>query len=99
MRLQRLSLPSAMQGLRRNVPLGPDVGVFIASGIGGFSTIEREHRALLEGGPRKISPFFIPSAIINLAAGQVSIPVWRQRSQFGNVHGLLSFGARDRRCF
>jgi 3-oxoacyl-[acyl-carrier-protein] synthase II len=49
------------------------VGVFIASGIGGFSTIEREHKALLEGGPRRISPFFIPSAIINLAAGQVSI--------------------------
>ena len=46
-------------------------GVFIASGIGGFSTIEREHRALLEGGPRRISPFFIPAAIINLAAGQV----------------------------
>jgi 3-oxoacyl-[acyl-carrier-protein] synthase II len=59
------------------LPITPDtaprVGVFIASGIGGFSTIEREHRALLEGGPRKISPFFIPSAIINLAAGQVSI--------------------------
>jgi 3-oxoacyl-[acyl-carrier-protein] synthase II len=55
----------------------PDIatraGVFIASGIGGFTTIEREHKALLEGGPRKISPFFIPSAIINLAAGQVSI--------------------------
>jgi 3-oxoacyl-[acyl-carrier-protein] synthase II len=50
-----------------------DVGVYIASGIGGFATIEREHEALLEGGPRKISPFFIPSAIINLAAGQVSI--------------------------
>ena len=49
------------------------IGVFIASGIGGFTTIEREHKALLEGGPRKISPFFIPSAIINLAAGQVSI--------------------------
>src|SRR5688572_9535740 len=48
-------------------------GVFIASGIGGFTTIEREHRNLLEGGPRKISPFFIPSAIINLADGQVSI--------------------------
>jgi len=51
----------------------PRTGVFIASGIGGFTTIEREHKALLEGGPRKISPFFIPSAIINLAAGQVSI--------------------------
>ncbi len=49
------------------------VGVFIASGIGGFSTIEREHRALIEGGPRRISPFFIPASIINLAAGQVSI--------------------------
>ena len=49
------------------------VGVFIASGIGGFTTIEREHKALLEGGPRKISPFFIPSSIINLASGQVSI--------------------------
>jgi 3-oxoacyl-[acyl-carrier-protein] synthase II len=49
------------------------VGVFIASGIGGFSTIEREHLALIAGGPRRISPFFIPAAIINLAAGQVSI--------------------------
>ncbi len=49
------------------------VGVFIASGIGGFTTIEREHKAYLDGGPRKISPFFIPSAIINLASGQVSI--------------------------
>ena len=51
----------------------PNVGVFLGSGIGGFTTIEREHIALLEGGPRRISPFFIPSAIINLAAGQVSI--------------------------
>ena len=49
------------------------VGVFIASGIGGFGTIEREHHAFIQGGPRRISPFFIPAAIINLAAGQVSI--------------------------
>ncbi len=49
------------------------VGVFIGSGIGGFATIEREHSEMLSGGPRRISPFFIPSAIINLAAGWVSI--------------------------
>jgi 3-oxoacyl-[acyl-carrier-protein] synthase II len=49
------------------------VGVYVGSGIGGFSTIEREHKALLAGGPRKISPFFIPGCIINLASGQVSI--------------------------
>ena len=60
-------------GLRITPQNAPDVGVFIGSGIGGFQTIEREHSALLEGGPRKISPFFIPSAIINLASGQVSI--------------------------
>jgi 3-oxoacyl-[acyl-carrier-protein] synthase II len=49
------------------------VGVHIGSGIGGFDIIEREHAALVEGGPRKISPFFIPASIINLAAGQVSM--------------------------
>jgi 3-oxoacyl-[acyl-carrier-protein] synthase II len=49
------------------------VGVHIGSGIGGFDIIEREHSAMLAGGPRKISPFFIPGSIINLAAGQVSI--------------------------
>jgi 3-oxoacyl-[acyl-carrier-protein] synthase II len=49
------------------------VGVHIGSGIGGFDIIEREHTNLMEGGPRRISPFFIPSAIINLAAGQVSM--------------------------
>ena len=57
--------------------IGPDnatdVGVFIGSGIGGFATIEREHEVLLDSGPRRISPFFIPSAIINLASGHVSI--------------------------
>jgi 3-oxoacyl-[acyl-carrier-protein] synthase II len=65
----------AMDDARLSVTedIAPRVGVFIASGIGGFTTIEREHKALLAGGPRKISPFFIPAAIINLAAGQVSI--------------------------
>jgi len=50
-----------------------NIGVHIGSGIGGFDIIEREHTALMEGGPRKISPFFIPAAIINLAAGHVSM--------------------------
>jgi len=60
-------------GLTITPQLADSVGVFIASGIGGFSTIEREHHELIKGGPRRISPFFIPASIINLAAGQVSI--------------------------
>jgi 3-oxoacyl-[acyl-carrier-protein] synthase II len=60
-------------GLQVTPEIETRVGVHIGSGIGGFSTIEREHTELINGGPRKISPFFIPSAIINLAAGQVSI--------------------------
>ena len=51
----------------------PATGVYIASGIGGFDVIEREHIKYLQGGPGKISPFFIPATIINLASGQVSI--------------------------
>jgi 3-oxoacyl-[acyl-carrier-protein] synthase II len=50
-----------------------EVGVYISSGIGGFDIIEREHGKLLNGGPSRISPFFIPSAIVNLASGHVSI--------------------------
>jgi 3-oxoacyl-[acyl-carrier-protein] synthase II len=50
-------------------------GVYIGSGIGGFEVIEREHRTLLERGPGRISPFFIPATIINLASGYVSIRV------------------------
>ncbi len=63
----------ADSGLLITPEIAPEVGVCIGSGIGGFATIEREHNALLAGGPRKISPFFIPSSIINLASGQVSI--------------------------
>ncbi len=62
-----------MSGLKITPENATRVGVHIGSGIGGFDVIEREHSALLAGGPRKISPFFIPSAIVNLAAGQVSI--------------------------
>jgi 3-oxoacyl-[acyl-carrier-protein] synthase II len=60
-------------GLDVTPEISERVGVHIGSGIGGFDVIEREHISLLNGGPRKISPFFIPAAIVNLAAGHVSI--------------------------
>src|SRR5437660_5763656 len=60
-------------GLQVTDELSPRIGVHIGSGIGGFDVIEREHSNLLNGGPRKISPFFIPAAIVNLAAGHVSV--------------------------
>jgi 3-oxoacyl-[acyl-carrier-protein] synthase II len=62
-----------MSGLQVTPEIAERVGVHIGSGIGGFDVIEREHSALLQGGPRKISPFFIPATIVNLAAGHVSI--------------------------
>ena len=73
------------------------VGVFIASGIGGFGTIEREHKAFLDGGPRRISPFFIPASIINLAAGPGLDPLRCEGAELGDVHGVLGVGACDRR--
>jgi len=63
----------AQSGLRITPENAERVGVFIGSGIGGFEIIEREHSNLLAGGPRKISPFFIPAVIVNMAAGQISI--------------------------
>ena len=62
-----------MCGLKITPENATRVGVHIGSGVGGFDVIEREHAELLKGGPRKISPFFIPAAIVNLAAGHVSI--------------------------
>jgi 3-oxoacyl-[acyl-carrier-protein] synthase II len=60
-------------GLAVTPAIAERVGVHIGSGIGGFDVIEREHLNLINGGPRKISPFFIPAAIVNLAAGHVSM--------------------------
>ncbi|MGB6678781.1 MAG: beta-ketoacyl-ACP synthase II [Terriglobales bacterium] len=60
-------------GLQISEEMSTRTGVHIGSGIGGFDVIEREHINLLNGGPRKISPFFIPASIVNLAAGHVSI--------------------------
>ncbi len=65
----------AMQqsGLKMAPEFAERTGVYIGSGIGGFDVIEREHTALMNGGPRRISPFFIPASIVNLASGFVSI--------------------------
>jgi 3-oxoacyl-[acyl-carrier-protein] synthase II len=63
----------AAAGLKVTPEIGERVGVYIGSGIGGFEIIEREHRNLLEKGPSRISPFFIPATIINLASGHVSM--------------------------
>jgi 3-oxoacyl-[acyl-carrier-protein] synthase II len=60
-------------GLKTTPETAEQIGVYIGSGIGGFEVIEREHQTLLEQGPRRISPFFIPATIINLASGYVSI--------------------------
>jgi len=62
-----------MAALEITPEIADATGVYISSGIGGFDVIEREHSKLIHGGPNKISPFFIPSAIINLASGQISI--------------------------
>lgn len=63
----------ANSGLEVTPANAEQVGVYIGSGIGAFEVIEREHRNLLEKGPGRISPFFIPATIVNLASGQVSI--------------------------
>jgi 3-oxoacyl-[acyl-carrier-protein] synthase II len=62
-----------MAGLQVTSEIADSTGVYISSGIGGFDVIEREHSKFLQGGPGKISPFFIPAAIVNLASGFVSI--------------------------
>jgi len=62
-----------MAGLEITPENAAMAGVYIGSGIGGFDVIEREHSKYLQGGPGRISPFYIPAAIINLASGHVSI--------------------------
>ena len=63
----------ADSGLVIDEALGPRVGVYVGSGLGGLSTLEHYHKAYLEGGARKISPFFIPMLISNLAAGHIAM--------------------------
>jgi len=60
-------------GLDTPLPDPTRIGVNIGAGIGGLPLIEETHSALLEGGPRKVSPFFIPGSIINMISGNLSI--------------------------
>ena len=62
-----------MSGLAVTPETAPRIGTYVGSGIGGFDVIEREHKKLLKSGPRRVTPFFIPAAIVNLASGHVSI--------------------------
>ena len=77
-RFIQFAIPAADWALKNSgLQITPEnaerVGVYIGSGIGGFEIMEREHQTLLEHGPRRISPFFIPAMIVNLASGQVSM--------------------------
>ncbi len=88
---------AAWPGLKITPEIADATGVYIGSGIGGFDVIEREHSKYLNGGPGKISPFFIPAAIVNLASGHVSIRYGAKGPEFRHGHRLLRFGARHRR--
>ena len=72
-------------------------GVMIGSGIGGLNAIAETTLILEKGGPRRVSPFFIPSALINLASGQISIRFGLQGPEPRRRHRLLDRRARDRR--
>lgn len=66
----------ALEDAKLNIATDTDperVGVYIGSGIGGLATWEEQHRVLLEKGPKRVSPFFIPMMIVNMASGQVSM--------------------------
>jgi len=60
-------------GLKIDPELGEKIGVIVGAGLGGLPSLERYHLLLREGGPKKVSPFFIPMMIANLASGQISI--------------------------
>ena len=73
------------------------VGVCIGSGIGGLPLIEETHKTVLEKGPRRISPFFIPGLIVNMCCGTRLDPDRREGPEFGHGHGLRDVGPCDRR--
>ena len=77
-------------GLKPGAVDGDRFGVFFGSGIGGLGTLEEQHRQLLERGPRKVSPFLIPSLISNMAGGIVAIAVGARGPNFCLVSACAS---------
>lgn len=66
------------------------IGAAIGSGIGGLTSIEENHKKLLEGGPRKISPFFVPGSIVNMVSGNLAIRYGFKGPNFGVVSACTS---------
>ena len=77
-------------GLGDNVPAAERVGVIVGSGIGGMETFEEQHTNLLQKGHRRVSPFFIPMMISDMAAGQVSITFGLKGPNFATVSACAS---------
>src|SRR5690242_8563900 len=77
-------------GLGDQVPDAGRIGVLVGSGIGGMETFEEQHTALLQKGHRRVSPFFIPMMISDMAAGQVSIQFGLKGPNFGTVSACAS---------
>jgi 3-oxoacyl-[acyl-carrier-protein] synthase II len=82
----------AMQGIEKEKCDTERFGTIIGSGIGGITTFEEQHSVLLEKGPSRISPFFIPMMISDMAAGQVSIRFGLKGPNFGTVSACASGG-------
>ena len=87
-RFVQLGIAAAQQAVKAaglDIPaLDPNrVGVIVGSGIGGIETFENQHATLLERGPDRVSPFFIPMMISNMASGQISIALWAKGPNFG----------------
>jgi len=94
-RFVQLAIGAARQAVdnaRLDVPnLDADrIGVIIGSGIGGIETFETQNRILLERGPDRVSPFFIPMMISNMASGQVSISIGAKGPNFTTVSACTS---------
>ncbi|MDF1781025.1 MAG: beta-ketoacyl-ACP synthase II [Alcanivoracaceae bacterium] len=77
-------------GLVANESNAGRIGVAVGSGIGGLTGIEENHKKMLDGGPRRVSPFFVPGSIINMIAGNLSIEFGFRGPNFATVTACTS---------